>query len=126
MGSQLIVIADADRGSARFLAKFLSLRGFRTLCTPWGEDALRLALDGRLGLAIVDVALLDMSGHALAAALKEIDPDVPVLMTTADYSPELERHARRLGVLYYAQKPFDCRRIEAVVAKAVDGSKTSG
>lgn len=126
MGSPLIVIADADRGPARLLAQFLSLRGFRTLCTPWGEDALRLALDGRLGLAIVDVALADMSGHTLTASLKEIDPEIPVLMTTGDYSPELERRARQLGVLYYAHKPVDHELIEAVVAKAVDGSKTSG
>lgn len=116
----LILVADADRESARLLADHLSLRGFHAIHTSLGEDALRLACAGRLGLAIVDVALLDMSGHALASRLKEIDPGIQILMTTGDYRPELEMRARQVGVLYYAHKPTDYRLIEAVVAKAMD------
>lgn len=118
----VILIADADAEAARLLAGYFSRQGFRASHTSLGEDALRLARSGRLRLAVVDVLLLDMSGHALTSRLKEIDPEIHVLMTTGDYRPELEMRARAVGVLYYAQKPADYRLIEAVVAKAIGGS----
>ena len=64
-----------------------------------------------------------MSGHALVARLKAIDPNVHVLMTTADYRPEFEVSARQIGILHYAQKPTDHERLEAVVAKALGVSR---
>jgi hypothetical protein len=70
----MILVADADSQAARQLASYFSLHGFRAAHTPRGEDALRLAYSGRLGLAIVDVTLLDMSGHALAFRLKLLVP----------------------------------------------------
>jgi len=72
-----------------------------------------------LRAAIVDVALRDMSGHALVSRLKEIEPRVHVLMTAGDYRPEFEVRARQIGILHYALKPADPDRIEAVVAKAL-------
>lgn len=120
--SRVILVADADNDAARQMARYFSRHGFQASHTPRGEDALRLALSGRLGLVIVDVSLRDMSGHALAFRLKELDPEIPVLMTSGDYRPELEWRARRVGVLYYAHKPADYQVLEAIVAKAVGTS----
>lgn len=121
----MILVADADSQAARELAGYFSRHGFRASHTPRGEDALRLALSGRLGLVIVDVSLLDMPGHTLALRLKEIDPEIPVVMTSADYRPELETRARRVGVFFYVHKPADYRLLEAVVARAVGGANGS-
>ncbi|MGH7320926.1 MAG: hypothetical protein ACRELA_15045, partial [Candidatus Rokuibacteriota bacterium] len=57
------------------------------------------------------------TGHELAARLKAIDPGLPVMMTTGDYRPELEVMARQLGIVCYAHKPVDRRRLEAVLDK---------
>ena len=76
-------------------------------------------------MVIVDVALADMSGHALVSRLKELDPTLHVLMTTGDYRPELEVRARQIGILHYAQKPTDYGRLEAVVVKAIRGSRSA-
>jgi two-component system cell cycle response regulator CtrA len=115
----IVVVADADDEAARSLADHFTRRGFRVTHTALGQDALDLAHAGRLQAAIVDVALRDMSGHALVSRLKEIDPRVHVLMTTGDYRPEFEVRARQIGILHYAQKPADPERLEAVVAKAL-------
>lgn len=76
---------------------------------------------GRLVLVIADMELSDMSGHALVERLREIDPAIPIVMTSADYRQEIEIDARKAGILYYAHKPIDYRGIEAVVAKALAG-----
>jgi DNA-binding NtrC family response regulator len=115
----LVLVVDADDEAGRSLADHFTRRGFRVSYTGLGQDAVDLAHAGRLRAAIVDVALRDMSGHALVSRLKEIDPRVQVLMTTGDYRPEFEVRARQIGILHYAQKPADPERLEAVVAKAL-------
>lgn len=114
-----VLVADADTEAAVHLAGYFSRRRFRTYHTARGEEAVLLAHSHRLLLAVVDVTLLDMSGETLARRLKEIDPELPVLMTSGDYAPELEAAARRVGILYYAHKPTDYRLIGGVVDKAL-------
>jgi len=115
----LLLVVDADDEAGRMLADHFTRRGFRASYTAVGQEALDLAHAGRLRAVIVDVALRDMSGHALVSRLKEIEPRVHVLMTAGDYRPEFEVRARQIGILHYALKPADPDRIEAVVAKAL-------
>lgn len=124
-GLPLVMVADADTETGRALASYLVRRGFRARHTALGEDVLGLAHDGRLAMVIVDVALRDMSGHTLVSQLKEIDPRLPVLMTTGDYRPELEVRARQIGILHYAQKPAEPERLEAVVTKAIGALRSA-
>jgi DNA-binding NtrC family response regulator len=121
----LVLVADADDEAGRSLAAHFARRGFRATHTAVGADVLDLAHDGRLGAVVVDVTLDDMSGHALVSRLKEIDPRLPVLMTTADERPEFEVRARQIGILHYAQKPTDPGRLEAVVAKALGARRSA-
>lgn len=117
-----VLVADADQEAANQLARYFSQRGFSTYRAVRGEEALLLAHSRRLLLAIIDVSLLDMSGHALARRLKAIDPGLPLVMTSADYAPELEAAARRVGIIYYAHKPVDRKLIDGVVGKALPAS----
>ena len=93
----LVLVADADDEAGRSLAAHFARRGFRATHTAVGADVLDLAHDGRLGAVVVDVTLDDMSGHALVSRLKEIDPRLPVLMTTADERPEFVRQSELLA-----------------------------
>lgn len=119
----LVVVADADRAAGVELADRLARHGFRASYTPLGAEVLSLVQAGPVAAVIVDVALGDMSGHALAARLRAFDHDLHVLMTTADFRPEFEVRARQIGILHYAQKPVDPVRLEAILSKAVAASR---
>ncbi len=112
-----ILVADQDEASARRLVTVAARRGLKAHATARGHEALRVAGTRRLVLAVIDVALEDMTGHELTARLKAIDPGLPVMMTTGDFRPELEVMARQLGIVSYAQKPVGRRRLEAVLDK---------
>ena len=71
----------------------------------------------RLGLAVVDVNLLDMPGCDLVRRLRAIEPALPVVMTTGDYSPATEVQARQLGIVQYIHKPIDLHRLDRVVSR---------
>jgi DNA-binding response OmpR family regulator len=118
---QWILVADGDDKAAARLADYFSEVGFQTCHTDRGEEALSLACSRNFLVAIVDVVLRDTAGSKLVSRLREIDPTLPVIMTSADYRPELEVEARRAGILHYAHKPTDYRVLAGIVKKLLEG-----
>jgi DNA-binding response OmpR family regulator len=116
-GQPWILVADGDEASARSVANFLLQARLRAYPTARGLEAMRLIGRFRLGLAVVDVNLLDMPGGDLVRRLRAIEPGLPVVMTTADYSPATEVEARQLGILQYIHKPIDLQRLDRVVSR---------
>ncbi len=115
-----ILLVDSDGAAARSLAGRLTAKGYRVTHAASGRQALAAVRSGSIGVAIVDVALKDMAGHVLALHLKRLRPEVPIIMTSADYDPRLEIQSRQVGILHYAHKPINSHRtIEAVVGKAL-------
>ena len=116
-GQPWILVADGDEASARSVANFLLRRG--SARTPPREGSRPCGSSGelRLGLAVVDVNLLDMPGGDLVRRLRAIEPGLPVVMTTGDYSPATEVQARQLGILQYIHKPIDLQRLDRVVSR---------
>lgn len=116
-GQRWILIADGDEVSARAVANFLLQARLRAYPTARGLEAMRLLDRFRLGLAVVDVNLLDMPGCDLVRRLRAIEPALPVVMTTGDYSPATEVQARQLGIVQYIHKPIDLPRLDRVVSR---------
>jgi DNA-binding NtrC family response regulator len=116
-GQRWILVADSDEASARFVANFLLQSRLRAYPTARGLDALRLVERFRLGLAVVDVELLDMPGCELVRKLRAIEPALPIVMTTGDYGPAAEVEARQLGIIQYMHKPIDLQRLDRVVSR---------
>lgn len=110
-------MVDADTVAAKRLASHLSRLGHWAYAASSGERALRLVTLAPLTIAVVDVALEDMTGYELVARLKGVDDLLPVVMTVADSRAEHEVLARGLGIVHYAPKPIDMRRLEAVIAQ---------
>ena len=112
-----ILVADGDEASARLVASFLLQARLRAYPTARGLEAMRLIGRFRLGLAVVDVDLLDMPGGHLVRKLRAMEPALPIVMTTADYTPSTEVEARQLGIVQYLHKPIDLPRLDRVVSR---------
>jgi len=121
LAQRWILVADADQDAATRLVNHLTQQGLRAYHTCRGEEAVLLAHSRQIGAAVIDVVLADMQGTALAARLKAIEPELPLVMTSADHRPQTEAEARRLGILYFAHKPASDRLIGGVVQKALNG-----
>ena len=117
VGQRWILVADGDEASARFVASFLLRARLRAYPTACGVEAMRLVSRFRLGLAVVDVELSDMPGGDLVRKLRAIEPALPIVMTTSDYSPATEVESRQLGIIQYIHKPIDLQRLDRVVSR---------
>jgi len=115
---ELLLIADGDRDAATGLGGRFAARGVPTRVVSAGSEALELMATHHIPLAVIDVALDDMPGDELAYQMKWMSPHTGIVITTADYRPEVEVRARRVGILFYACKPLDLRVLGALVAQA--------
>lgn len=91
-----------------------------------GEDALRALRRRKPELAIVDMAMPQMSGSELIKIVRR-DPelyDIPILVLTARRSAEDEAIARQAGANGYLRKPFEPERLVSMVDQLLGWSRT--
>jgi CheY-like chemotaxis protein len=86
-----------------------------------GDSGVRLALELRPNLALIDVGLPDMSGHEVARRIRAgLGPDGMVLVAVTGYdSDEDRRLALEAGFDFHIVKPMDPRDLARVLQAAV-------
>lgn len=108
-----VLVVDDDPDSAESLAFCLQLEGRKVRYVTSGEDALALAETFAPHVALVDVFMPRVDGHALAAELrrrlgKEV---VVVAVTGALKSVELSAFD------FHLTKPIDFQRLDALLSR---------
>ena len=92
----------------------------------FGGLGLELAREERPDLVLLDLHLPDMPGTDVLERLRQ-DPataTVPVVVVSADATPEQVRELRDKGVLAYLTKPIDVQELLGVVDRVGKGSRS--
>ena len=87
-----------------------------TLAESAGE-VLRQARDQSIGVLVLDMSLPDVDCVALIPLVRELQKGVPVIVCTAEPSPEQEAAVRRVEVSFYAIRPDDLHHLAALVER---------
>ena len=98
--------------------------GVRLLPAMQGAAGLKIALEQRPALILLDLHLPDMHGEEILAALRD-DPRTaatPVVVTTADTTPGLAERMEALGANGFLPKPVDVREVLTTVDRWISGS----
>lgn len=112
-----LLIVDDEEGPRQSL-KIVFKNDYNVVVASNGLDAIQLAHEHKIDIAVLDILMQGMSGVELLHALKEIDPHIEVVMLTAYETIETARQALRYGASDYLNKPFDIPTMRAAVAKA--------
>lgn len=101
-----ILIAD-ESALARSLLRFKLKRvGYRVLAAKDGARALRLARNLHPHLVVTGLMFPDTTGVELLRALRDIDPNLPVVVLTMRLEESEMVEALRLGAVDYLTKPY--------------------
>jgi len=85
-----------------------------------GKAALDLFNTGSYDMVITDLAMPGMSGLELASHIKQIDPEMPVLLLTG-WNPQAEEGEMKEGVVdFELTKPCDLDQVLEIVTKAIE------
>ena len=112
-----ILIADDHEDNVELLRARLEARGYTTLSAKDGEEALRLVVEARPDLVLLDVMMPKYTGIEVAGMIranKEL-PFIPIIMQTALDSAEQIVEGLDAGADDYITKPINFAILEARV-----------
>lgn len=119
-----VLIVDEDASLARFLQSYLTRRNFDVSSASSGDEAIRIFRLYDPALVLLD-ALPNLSGIDTLERLKQIKPDVAVIMTSSHANPEVIFKASKLGAEDYLAKPFEPTELDRRIAKVLDKQRIS-
>jgi signal transduction histidine kinase len=106
---------DGPRQSLRVIFK----DDYDILLASDGPQAIALAKNNKIDVAVLDIRMTGMSGIDVLERLKYVDPDLEAIMMTAYETNETMRQALRLRACDYINKPFEISAMRAAVGSAM-------
>jgi DNA-binding NtrC family response regulator len=100
------------------VAETLTQAGHSVTESGDAATALRVLAEAAPDVVLLDFRLPDSNDLALLAAIRRQSPSSAVVMMTAHGTTETAAGAQALGVYEIMAKPFDVRRVEAVLVDA--------
>jgi DNA-binding response OmpR family regulator len=116
---ETVLVVEDDAILRMGLEKTLRSEGFRVLLAKTGPDGLRLALDERPDLVLLDVMLPEMNGFEICEELRRRDAEVPIVMLTAKGEAADKVRGLRIGADDYVTKPFGVSELLARIDAAL-------
>jgi two-component system C4-dicarboxylate transport response regulator DctD len=85
-----------------------------------GRIAIELARETSFDLVISDVRMPDIDGLDLLAALHELDPNLPVVLTSGSPGPPSVVQTRMLGAFAFLEKPVPFDTMRETARRAIE------
>lgn len=121
-----ILLCEDDENLGMLLREYLQTRGYDADLQPDGEAGYKAFTRGKYDLCVFDVMMPKKDGFALAADIRTINGDVPIIFLTAKSMKEDILQGFKLGADDYLSKPFSMEellsRIESILRR-VRGKK---
>lgn len=119
MKASILVVED-NEDLCKTIADVMKREGYFVKTAASGEEALARLEKGLIDLVLLDIKLPRKSGLEVLARIRELQPELLVIMITAltDARPAVE--ALKSGAYDYLLKPFELDELKLVVAKALE------
>jgi DNA-binding response OmpR family regulator len=114
-----VLVVDDDPGVRDYLEALGTRRGWRIFVASRGEEALGSLGEIRPDVITLDVALPGIDGLETLRRLKEIRPDLPVIIVSGQDARATLARALALGASDFLHKPFAAEDLEAAVRGAL-------
>ncbi len=115
-----VLIVDDQEIICELIAEHLATDGHTTVSAARGHDALEIFRTGSFDLVITDQSMPMMNGVQLAAAIKAISPETPVVLLTGFGEEILAVGARPTGVDLVIGKPVSHADLRRAIFQAME------
>lgn len=119
MAKRRILVVDDEEDIRQILCDSLADDNFEVITCSDGYEALELIKEGFFELIITDLRMPGIDGIELIDTIKQISPEVPVIMLTAYGSAGVQREMDRLQAHRYFEKPFSLEELKEAVKEAL-------
>jgi two-component system cell cycle response regulator DivK len=128
MPDDLILIVEDNEKNMKLVRDLLQVKGYRTVETETAEEGLRIAVEKKPSLILMDIQLPGMNG---IEALKHLraDPqtkDIPVIAVTASAMSQDREIIMSAGFNGYQRKPIAIKDFLEAVRQTLEGCRRAG
>ena len=118
-GDGLILIVDDEKVMRETAAEILETCGYRTLEAVNGKDGIEVYMANReeITAVLLDMVMPEMSGKEAYIKLKEINPDIKVILSSGFQQDKRVQEVLILGVNSFIQKPYTLKTLSEAIDK---------
>ena len=122
--STILIVEDNEK-NMKLARDILRAKGYAVLEAVNGLDGVKLALEHKPDLVLMDIQLPDISGVEALARIRASGASVPVLAVSASVMPDEQQRIVSSGFDAFIAKPISIKPFLAAVGAALkEGRKT--
>ncbi len=128
MGREEILFIDDEESQVELGKQILGRLGYQVVVTSSPLEALEIFRGRRkpFDLVITNMTMPRMTGIALAKKFNEIQPDIPIILTTGFSGQIDEEKASQVGIRAILMKPLAISELAETVRHALDDRRSAG
>jgi len=121
-GSETVLIVDDEAIVRQMVSDIIKDHGYTAICAGCGEDAVEELRErnGTIDLVLLDMVMPGMDGGETFTALRELNPDVRVLLTTGFAEGDRCAGLIKQGALGLVRKPYKSQDLLYHIRKVLD------
>ena len=117
---KIILLADDEIMLRDLLAELLESYDYQVICVQNGQEVLRVLTEEiKVDLLIVDYNMPEMDGITCINKIKELNLNVPIILSTGSTSARNDLEIEKLRVDYILTKPYEFEQMLEIVQKLI-------
>lgn len=118
---KVFLVVEDFEDSRFMMRRLLEMAGYGVLEASDGEQAVKIALDARPALILMDLSLPKLDGLSATREIRKnrVLRKIPIVAVSAHDSPETRAEALAAGCNEYVTKPIDFDILNAVLERYV-------
>lgn len=121
-----VYVVDDDPAIRRSLERLLDAVGFRVISFATPTAFLGAADDLAMGCVLLDLRMPEMDGFEVQARLLLINPDLPVIVITAQGDVQIAVRAMKAGAVDFIEKPYSDDALVSAIESALKIGASKG
>ena len=110
-----LLITDDSRLLRKKLREELENLGCEVLEAANGKEAIEIDMVNELDGVILDIVMPEVGGIEALQAIRELSPDVPIVMLSSAGTPQKLMQTLKMGAIDFIQKPYTKEQIVRAV-----------
>ncbi len=115
-----VLLVDDETGILDSLGILFRGEGYQVQSALGGQEALAAMAKDKPDLVVTDIRMPGTTGLDILSRAREVDPEIPVILMTAQASLQTAVRAVNEGAFYYLQKPFGNDELLAICRRAAE------
>ncbi len=123
MSGETVLIVDDEESVLNSLADVMRDEGYVVVTASSGKEGIDLLGEAQPSIVLLDIAMPGMDGIETLRRIREIMPDLPVIMVTGHGTIEIAVKTTKMGAYDFIVKPPELQHLTLVVKHGLEESR---